>query len=237
MMHTENTVNENPAELAKFDQGEAAWWDEQGPFWTLHAINPLRLAFLQRHADLAGQRILDVGAGGGILAEAMARCGASVTGLERSPAALETARQHAADNHLTITYLDRTVEEFAGQEPAAYDGITCMELLEHVPDPVSVVKACGTLLKPGGWACFSTINRTPAAFALAIGAAEYLLGWVPKGTHRYAQLIRPSELAAWVRQADLQVSDICGMGYVPGFGFFLGGGVAVNYLMMTTKPT
>ncbi len=232
-----HTINENPAELAKFNQGEAAWWDEQGPFWTLHAINPLRLAFLQRHVHLEGQRIVDVGAGGGIFAEAMARCAASVTGLERSPAALEAARQHAEDHNLTISYLDQTIEELAQQEPASCDGITCMELLEHVPDPVSVVKACGALLKPGGWACFATINRTPASFALAIAAAEYILGWVPRGTHRYAQLIRPAELAGWARQAGLQVCDISGLGYVPGFGFFLGGSVAVNYLMMTTKET
>jgi 2-polyprenyl-6-hydroxyphenyl methylase/3-demethylubiquinone-9 3-methyltransferase len=208
--------NSNPAELAHFSRLASRWWDPDGEFRTLHDLNPARLAWIDEVAGVAGKRVVDVGCGGGLLSEAMARRGAAVTGIDMSAESLAIARLHLLESApLEVNYLELTAEDLAVQAPHAFDVVTCMELLEHVPDPAQVVRACAALLAPGGSVLFSTINRTPTAFATAIVGAEYLTRLVPRGTHRYDQLIRPSELDAWGRQCGLRLVALRGGTYNP----------------------
>lgn len=231
-------MNQDPAEIAQFDALASQWWDKEGPLWTLHAINPLRMNFIHQHTDLAGKRVLDVGCGGGILTEAMAREGAIATGVDLAAASLTTARLHAESQGLAIQYRLMPVEELAAAEPESFDVVTCMEMLEHVPDPAAIVRACAALVKPGGWLFLSTLNRTPKAFALAIVGAEYLLGMIPRGTHAFRKFIRPAQLAGWLRVNGLELVDQQGLHYHPlKRQFSLGPGVDVNYLMAARKPS
>ncbi len=223
--------NTDAHEVAKFEALASRWWDPQGAFKPLHDINPLRLAFVENGAGLKDKKILDVGCGGGILAESMAALGATVTGIDASQAALATARLHLHESDLEVDYVCATAEEMARQHPASFDLVTCLELLEHVPDPASVVDACATLVRPGGEVVFSTINRNPKAYLLAVIGAEYVLGLLPKGTHDYAKFIRPSELASWSRSARLTLEELKGLGYNPlTRRYRLGDSVEVNYL-------
>ena len=224
-------ANTDPLEIAKFEALASRWWDPEGDFKPLHDINPLRLEFVENNADLNGKRILDVGCGGGILSESMAARGATVTGIDASEAALTTARLHLHESRVEVDYVCTTAEDMAQQHPGAFDLVTCMELLEHVPDPASVVDACARLLRPGGEVIFSTINRNPKAYMLAVIGAEYVLGLLPKGTHDYAKFIRPSELAAWSRSAQLTLEELKGLGYNPLTRHYrLSDDVDVNYL-------
>ncbi|MEF3192986.1 MAG: bifunctional 2-polyprenyl-6-hydroxyphenol methylase/3-demethylubiquinol 3-O-methyltransferase UbiG [Halothiobacillaceae bacterium] len=224
--------------MAQFDALAGQWWDPNGPLWTLHAINPLRMHFIRKHAELNGRRVLDVGCGGGILTEALAREGAEVTGIDLAAASLATARLHAQSQGLAIHYRLMPVEELAAFEPEGFDVVTCMEMLEHVPDPAAIVQDCAALVKPGGWLILSTLNRTPKAFVLAIVGAEYLLGMIPRGTHAFRKFIRPAELAGWLRAAGMDVLEQTGLHYNPlTRQFSLGPGVEVNYLMAARKPS
>ena len=233
---SEFTRNVDPAEIAKFEDLAHRWWDPQSEFKTLHDINPLRLQYILDKTALKGKRVLDVGCGGGILAESMAREGAIVTGIDLGEAPLSVARLHLLESGLQIDYQLTTAEELAQQKPDEYDVITCMEMLEHVPDPASIVTACAKLVRPDGHVFFSTINRNPKAFLFAIIGAEYILKMLPKGTHEYAKLIRPSELARWARRSDLQVRDITGLTYSPfSSSYHLGDDVDVNYLAHAIK--
>ena len=232
------SVNADPAELAKFSELAHRWWDPDSEFRPLHQINPLRLAWIQQLSPLEGLRVLDVGCGGGILADSMARKGAHVTGIDLATKALRVARLHALEAQTPgIEYREVSVEALAQEMPAAFDTVTCMEMLEHVPDPHSVVAACAQLVKPGGWVFFSTINRNPKAYALAIVAAEYVLKMLPQGTHEYAKFIQPSELAAACRSAGLDVVQARGMQYNPLTGrYWLSDDTSVNYLVATRRP-
>jgi len=223
------------AEVAKFAGLADRWWDAEGPFKTLHEINALRVGYIDARARLAGARVLDVGCGGGILAEGLAVRGASVVGIDLAAANVEAAAAHAAGAGLAIDYRVADAAELARSEPGAFDVVTCLEVLEHVPDAPALVAACAALVKPGGAAFFSTINRNPKSFLLAIVAAEYVLGWLPKGTHEYVKLIRPSELAAACRAAGLDVAELTGLHYDPLRGYRLGGNVDVNYFAYTVK--
>jgi 2-polyprenyl-6-hydroxyphenyl methylase/3-demethylubiquinone-9 3-methyltransferase len=228
--------NFDAAEVGKFDALAKQWWDKQGPMGPLHAINPLRLSFIERFADIADKTVLDVGCGGGILTEALARAGAHATGLDLAQDALNVASQHAAEHGVAVNYQCGAVEALASSQPESFDLITCMEMLEHVPDPAAIVQACAQLLKPGGQLFMSTINRNPKAFALAIVGAEHVLGLIPKGTHEYAKFIQPAELARWCRDAGLQVGAMQGMSYNPlTRTHALSTDVDVNYLMHCTK--
>ncbi len=209
------TSNVDPAEIKKFEQLASRWWDPESEFRPLHEINPLRLGYIQRYTDLKGKRVLDVGCGGGILAESMANLGAEVIGIDMGVAPLEVARLHLLESGLEVDYRKMPVEQLAEIEPASFDIVTCMEMLEHVPRPSSVVDACARLSKPGGYLFFSTINRNPKSYLFAIIGAEYILGLLPKGTHDYSKFIRPSELEQWIREAGLQSNDITGMTYNP----------------------
>jgi len=223
--------NTDPLEVAKFEALASGWWDPQGAFKPLHDINPLRLAFVAGAAGLAGKSVLDVGCGGGILAESMAAGGAAVTGIDASQSALATARAHSQASGMQIDYGCVTAEQMAEQHPGAFDLVTCMELLEHVPEPASVVAACATLVRPGGEVIFSTINRNPKAYLLAVIGAEYVLGLLPKGTHDYEKFIRPSELAGWSRSAGLTLEELRGLSYNPLTRHYrLGADLDVNYL-------
>jgi len=229
--------NADPAELQKFGALAHRWWDPQGDMRPLHEINPLRLDWIDRLASLAGKRVVDVGCGGGILAEAMAQRGARVTGIDLSTKPLRVAQLHALESGATVDYRERSAESLAAESPAAFDVVTCMEMLEHVPDPSSSVLACSTLARPGGWVFFSTINRNPKSFLFAIVGAEYVLRLLPRGTHEYAKFIRPSELAAMSRNAGLEVVEILGLTYNPlTRRFALGGDTDVNYLVACRKP-
>jgi 2-polyprenyl-6-hydroxyphenyl methylase/3-demethylubiquinone-9 3-methyltransferase len=234
---TETPVNADPAELAKFSDLAHRWWDPESEFRPLHQINPLRLDWIQGQMPLAGKRMLDVGCGGGILSDAMARKGAQVLGIDLAVKALKVAQLHALEAQTpNIEYREVSVETLAAQQPASFDGVTCMEMLEHVPDPASVVRACATLVKPGGWVFFSTINRNPKAFLFAIVGAEYVLNMLPRGTHEYLKFIRPSELAAYFRAAGLQLQEPRGMEYNPlSRRYWLSGDTSVNYLVSTRK--
>jgi len=231
------TVNADPAELAKFSELAHRWWDPESEFRPLHQINPLRLGWIDSLARLQDQRVLDVGCGGGILADAMARKGAQVTGIDLSTKALRVAQLHALEADTpNIRYREVSAEALAQEQPESFDIVTCMEMLEHVPDPASVVRACATLVRPGGWVFFSTIHRNPKAFLFAILGAEYLLKLLPRGTHEYARFIRPSELAAFARTAGLEVVQERGLEYNPlAHRYRLSHDTSVNYLMATRR--
>ncbi|MEK6749089.1 MAG: bifunctional 2-polyprenyl-6-hydroxyphenol methylase/3-demethylubiquinol 3-O-methyltransferase UbiG [Pseudomonadota bacterium] len=227
-MHTQNI---DPHEVNKFDSVASRWWDAQSEFKPLHDINPLRVAYIDQQAKLAGKRVLDIGCGGGLLTEAMARCGALVTGIDVAAAALEVAKLHLLESQLTVDYQRSTAEAFAARHAGQFDVVTCMEMLEHVPDPASIVQACARLVKPGGWVFFSTLNRTAKAYLLAIVGAEYILHMLPKGTHDYKKFIRPSELEKWIRDADMGLSELQGVVYHPLTRHYaLGRDLDVNYL-------
>jgi len=228
--------NADPAELQKFSDLAHRWWDPAGEFRPLHDLNPLRLEWIDRHAGLAGMRVLDVGCGGGILAEAMARKGATVTGIDMADKPLQVARLHLQESGLKINYLRVEAEALAADQAAQFDVVTCMELLEHVPDPAAMVRACAQLVRPGGRVFFSTINRNPKSYLFAVIGAEYVLGLLPKGTHDYQRFIRPSELARWCRDAGLRSEEVIGMTYNPvTMQYRLGSDTGVNYLARCVK--
>jgi len=233
---TANRGNVDAAEIRKFEALAERWWDPTSEFKPLHDINPLRLNYVDQKIGLRGKKVLDVGCGGGLMSEAMAHLGADVTAIDMGIAPLAVARLHAEKSGAKVTYQQSTAEELAEQEAGQYDVVTCLEMLEHVPDPSAVVKACRTLVKPGGHVFFSTINRTPKAFLFAIVGAEYLLRLLPRGTHDYAKLIRPSELENWSRSAGLNVHELIGMHYNPILKYYwLAPGTQVNYLMHTIR--
>ena len=233
----QEAINVDRNEIAKFEALAGRWWDPNSEFKPLHDINPLRLNYIDERARLPGKKALDVGCGGGILSEGMSRRGAHVTGIDMGEAPLSVAKLHSLESGIKVDYRRITVEELAEQEAGQYDVVSCMEMLEHVPDPGSVVAACTRLLKPGGHAFFSTLNRNPKSFLFAIVGAEYVLQLLPKGTHEFKKFIRPSELANWIRQAGLDFKDITGMTYNPiTKRYKLGSDVDVNYLMHATKP-
>jgi 2-polyprenyl-6-hydroxyphenyl methylase/3-demethylubiquinone-9 3-methyltransferase len=231
------TVNADPAELAKFSDLAHRWWDPESEFRPLHQINPLRLDWIDGLVPLARRRVLDIGCGGGILSDSMARKGSEVTGIDLSSKALRVAQLHALEASTpNVNYREISAEALALEQPASFDVVTCMEMLEHVPDPSSVVKACSQLVKPGGWVFFSTINRNPKSFLFAIVGAEYVLQMLPKGTHEYAKLIRPSELAAHCRAADLDLTQTKGLEYNPlTRRYWLSQDTSVNYMFATRK--
>ena len=232
-----NTLNVDPAEIAKFEELASRWWDKQGEFKPLHEINPLRLHYIDERAQLNGKRILDVGCGGGILSESMAKLGADVTAIDMGKAPLSVAKLHAMESEVELNYQQITVEELAQQQPHSFDAVSCMEMLEHVPDPGSVIKACEALVKPGGSVFFSTINRNPKSYLFAIVGAEYLLKMLPRGTHDYAKFIKPSELDEWARVANLQLKSITGMTFNPLTNAYkLGKDVDVNYMTHYLSP-
>ena len=229
--------NVDPAEVAKFDALASRWWDPDGEFRPLHEINPLRLDWIRQHADVQGAKVLDIGCGGGILAESLAQAGAKVTAIDMAESPLAVARLHQIESGAVVDYRRITAEEIAAAEPGRYDLVTCLEMLEHVPDPAAVITAIHALLRPGGKAFVSTINRNPKSFMLAIVGAEYLLKLLPAGTHEYSKFIRPSELDAWARAAGLELGASIGMHYNPlSREYSLGPGLDVNYLMHYRRP-
>ena len=231
-------INADAQELAKFSDLAHRWWDTESEFRPLHQINPLRLDWINRHARLAGKRVLDIGCGGGILSDAMARSGATVLGIDLASKPLKVAQLHALEAGTeNVDYREVAAEALAAETPASFDVVTCMEMLEHVPDPSSIVAACSALVKPGGWVFFSTINRNLRSFAFAIVAAEHVLQLLPKGTHTYAKFIRPSELAQWCRSAGLELADTRGMEYNPiTRRYWLSADTRVNYMIACRKP-
>jgi len=230
-------MNADPIELQKFSDLAHRWWDPTSEFRPLHEINPLRLEWINARVPLQGKNVLDIGCGGGILAESMARKGAKVTGIDLSEKALKVADLHSLESGVAVRYELIAAEAMAAREPAQYDVVTCMEMLEHVPDPAAIVKACATLVKPGGHVFFSTLNRNPKAYLFAIIGAEYLLRLLPRGTHDYAKFITPAELARHIRQADLNLEVLKGMGYNPLTRMYsLNQDTSVNYLVATTRP-
>jgi 2-polyprenyl-6-hydroxyphenyl methylase/3-demethylubiquinone-9 3-methyltransferase len=225
------TLNIDHGEIAKFEELASRWWDTQGEFKPLHDINPLRLHYIDERVQLPGKTVLDVGCGGGILSESMAQRGAKVTGIDMGRAPLSVARLHAMEADLDVDYRQTTVEELAEEMPASIDAVTSMEMLEHVPDPASVINACQKLVKPGGSVFLSTINRNPKAYLFAVIGAEYILNMLPKGTHEFDKFIKPSELDEWARQATLTLRDITGLSYNPlTRSYKLGRDVDVNYM-------
>lgn len=223
--------NVDPAEIAKFEELAARWWDPHSEFKPLHDINPLRLDYIERLETLQGKRVLDVGCGGGLLSEGMAARGAQVTGIDMGEAPLSVAKLHLYETGLEVDYQQITAEQMASEHPDSFDIVTCLEMLEHVPQPDSVIAACARMVKPGGLVVFSTLNRNPKSYLLAIIGAEYVLRMLPKGTHDYRKFIRPSELDSWARAADLELRDISGMTYNPLTSIYsLGRDVDVNYL-------
>jgi 2-polyprenyl-6-hydroxyphenyl methylase/3-demethylubiquinone-9 3-methyltransferase len=234
---SQTSQNIDDTEREKFDAVASGWWDPEGPFRPLHELNPARLRFITERAEIADAQVLDVGCGGGILAEAMARKGGQVAGIDVAPRVLSTAKLHLHESGLDIDYREITVEDQAQESPARFDLVTCMEMLEHVPDPASIIQSVQELLKPGGNGFFSTLNRTPLAFVLGIVGAEHIARLLPRGTHRYDRFIRPSELSGWLRDAGLVVRDIVGLHYNPlTRSVMLGGNVKVNYLVHASKP-
>lgn len=225
--------NVDAAEIAKFEALAGRWWDTKSEFKPLHDINPLRVNYIDQRSPVAEKRVLDVGCGGGILTEALARRGAEATGIDMGEAPLAVARLHALESDVKVDYRLVTAEDLAAEQPEKYDIVTCLEMLEHVPDPASIVRACAQLVAPGGHVYFSTINRNPKAYAFAILGAEYLLQLLPKGTHEYEKFIRPSELASWMRAAGLELQDISGMTYNPLTKRYKvdANDVSVNYLV------
>ena len=232
------TQNVDPAELAKFSDLAHRWWAVNSEFRPLHQINPWRLDWINGLASIKGKQVLDVGCGGGILSDAMARAGATVTGIDLAGKSLKVAQLHALESQTpNVSYREISAEALAAETPAQFDVVTCMEMLEHVPDPASIVKACATLVKPGGWVFFSTLNRNPKSFLFAIIGAEYVLNLLPKGTHEYARFIRPGELAAHCRAADLDLQATKGLQYNPiTRRYWLDGDTSVNYMMATRLP-
>ncbi len=230
-------INVHPHEIGRFNSLASKWWDPNGEFRPLHEINPLRINYIEERVRLYGLEVLDVGCGGGILSEGMAFRGARVTGIDLAADALQVAREHARQWEQDIDYREVPVEALAAETPASYDVVTCMEMLEHVPEPASVIRACAELVRPGGNLFFSTINRNPKSFALAIVGAEYLLNLVPRGTHSYDQFIRPSELGGWLREAGLVLQHLSGLVYNPLTGRYrLSRDADVNYLVHATRP-
>ena len=229
--------NFSQAELDKFGALAQRWWDPEGPQKALHAMNPVRLAYVAGRTTLRDARVLDVGCGGGLLSEALAGEGAVVTAIDLSPELLKVARLHGLETGVSVDYRQQPVEALATEAPGSFDAVTCMEMLEHVPDPAAIIRACAELLRPGGRLYLSTLNRTPAAFALAIVGAEYIARLLPKGTHRYRDFIRPSELAGWLRDAGLQLEDVSGLMYEPWRNSArLIPRADVNYLACACKP-
>lgn len=226
-------MNVDPLEIQKFAESAHRWWDPQSEFKPLHYLNPLRLDFIDRIAALPGKRAVDIGCGGGILSEAMARRGAEVTGIDLNEKALKVARLHMLESGVRVDYQLIAAEAFAESHPAQYDVVTCLEMLEHVPDPASVVRACGKLVKPGGYVFFSTLNRNSKSYVMAVLGAEYVLGMLPRGTHDYAKFIKPSELAHFCRAADLTVSELRGVRYHPTTQTYsLSHNPDVNYILV-----
>lgn len=233
---TTQTLNVDPTEVAKFEALASRWWDPNSEFKPLHDINPLRVEYIDRRAGLKDKQVIDVGCGGGILAEAMAQRGAKVTGIDMGEAPLTVAKLHQHESGVEIDYRRGTAEELAAEQPESYDVVTCLEMLEHVPDPASVIQSCAQLVKPGGHVFFSTINRNPKAYLFAVIGAEYLMRLLPKGTHDYSKFIKPSELESWARAADLSVRELTGMTYNPlSKRYALGYDINVNYLMHCQK--
>ncbi|WP_428992106.1 bifunctional 2-polyprenyl-6-hydroxyphenol methylase/3-demethylubiquinol 3-O-methyltransferase UbiG [Pseudoxanthomonas suwonensis] len=231
------SANYHQAELDKFAALANRWWDPDGPQRALHVLNPVRLDYVATRVPLAGSAVLDVGCGAGLLSEALARGGARVTAADLAPELVKVARLHSLESGVQVEYLVQSVESLAEERPGSFDAITCMEMLEHVPDPGSIIAACAKLLRPGGRLFLSTLNRTPAAFALAIVGAEYVARLLPKGTHRYADFIKPSEMAAWLRDAGLQLEDVSGLFYDPLRNrASLSRQTSVNYLACAVKP-
>jgi len=234
----DSKINMDPGEVAKFDQTASRWWDPNSEYKPLHDINPLRLDYIDDRATLAGKRVVDVGCGGGILAESMAARGAQVVGVDMAGAALAVAKLHTLESGVSVDYRQMTAEQLAADEPASFDVVTCMELLEHVPDPASLIAACAQLAKPGGQLFFSTLNRNPKSYLFAVLGAEYVLKMLPKGTHDFAKFIRPAELARWTRAAGLTLKELTGMSYNPITRHYdLGSDVSVNYLVHTVKDS
>lgn len=228
--------NIDQTEINKFNKHAARWWDKEGDLKSLHDINPLRLGFIADNSTLKSSSLIDVGCGGGILTEALAKAGAATTGIDMSEEALKVARLHAIESELTIDYQHITVEEMAEKNPAAFDTVTCLEMLEHVPDPASVIKSCASLVKPGGDLFFSTLNRNPKSYLFAILGAEYILQLLPKGTHDYQKFIKPSELDAWLRECGCEIVSMKGMDYNPlSKHYSLTSNVSVNYLVYARK--
>ena len=236
-MATEHAGNVDAAEVAKFNALASRWWDPDGDFRPLHEINPLRLDWIRQHTDLKGKAIVDIGCGGGILTESMSSAGGSVVGIDMADGPLTVAKLHQAESGTSVTYEQMTAEELASDRPAEFDVVTCLEMLEHVPDPAAVIRSCAELVKPGGNVFFSTINRNPKSFALAILGAEYVLKLLPAGTHEYQKFIRPSELEEWARNAGLELRASIGMHYNPlTKDYSLGPNLDVNYLMHFQRP-
>jgi len=236
-MNTTATENVDRAELAKFDALASRWWDPEGEFRPLHQINPLRLDWIRQRVQLDGARAVDIGCGGGILAEAMVRSGATVTGIDMAEGPLAVARLHQLESGAEVDYRRMMAEELASAEPGHFDVVTCLEMLEHVPDPSQVIRSCAELVRPGGHVFFSTINRNPKSFVFAIVGAEYILRLLPRGTHEYDKFIRPSELEEWARQAGLALRSSTGLHYNPLLReYTLGPGLDVNYLMHYQRP-
>ena len=233
----QNGPNVDPGEIAKFDAAAPRWWDPDGDFRPLHDLNPARLDYIEARAGLAGLEVLDVGCGGGLLAEGMARRGARVIGIDLAPEVLAVARLHALESGVAVDYRQETVESLAVARPASFDLVTCLEMLEHVPDPAAIVQSLARLVRPGGHVVCSTINRNAKSFALAIVGAEYLLRLLPMGTHHYARLIRPSELSRWARKAGLELGDLAGLAYDPfSRKARVTDDVSVNYLAAFRRP-
>ncbi|QOY22112.1 bifunctional 2-polyprenyl-6-hydroxyphenol methylase/3-demethylubiquinol 3-O-methyltransferase UbiG [Xanthomonas citri] len=229
--------NFHQSELDKFAALANRWWDADGPQKPLHALNPVRLEYVSARLELAGARVLDVGCGGGLLSESMARLGAQVTAIDLAPELVKVARLHSLESGVQVDYRVQSVEDLAAEQAGSFDAVTCMEMLEHVPDPIAIIRACASLLKPGGKLFLSTLNRTPAAFALAVVGAEYIARLLPKGTHHYKDFIKPAELAAWLRNAGLQLEDVSGMLYEPWRNRArLSSRTEVNYLAYAVKP-
>ena len=233
-----SNTNVDPAELAKFSDLAHRWWDPESEFRPLHQINPLRLEWIHGLANLTGKRVVDVGCGGGILADAMARKGADVLGIDLATKSLKVAQLHALEAGTTgVQYREVSAEALAAEQACQFDVVTCMEMLEHVPEPASVVQACTQLVKPGGWVFFSTLNRNPKSFLFAIVGAEYLLKLLPRGTHEYARMIKPSELGKWARDKGLELQGFKGMEYNPFTQrYWLSQDTSVNYLLACRKP-